>query len=350
MRRALLVKILSLVILSVVSSNASIWTLDNTPGNIADFNSITDAMASTAVLDGDTLYVAGSHISYGGMTLSKQLSIFGPGYWLAENGETQNAPVSATFTDVLIDGTNDATDPSGSLLSGLEIIGYLRLVGGFEATKHVHDIVITRCKMNRFQWTTSHQLSSVYNILISDSYIGYIVETFVSGTNTGGYNINFVNNYIHNLWSNTAYCSMNIINNVLVGSILTSNSVVRNNIVIGANSMYGITTSNTYQNNLISDETIAATDGNQTNVDMSAVFVGYPTIGDYSEDARWQLADFSPAIDAGSNGEDCGMYGGSTPYVLSGIPWIPTITYISAPSQTSPSAGLEVHIKAQSRN
>ena len=350
MQKTRLVELVMLTVVSVTSLNATIWTLDNTPGNIANFNSITEALTSTDVVDGDTLYVAGSHISYGGMSLTKRLAIFGPGYWLSENGETQNAPLSATFVDVLIDGTNVSSDPSGSLLSGLEISGYLRLSGGFEATKHVHDIIITRCKMYRFQWTTAFQYSSVYDILISDSYIGHIVEPFASGINTGGYNINFANNYIHNLWSNTAHCSMNIINNVVLGSILTSNSVVRNNIVIGANSMYGITTSNTYQNNLISDETVAATDGNQTNVDMSGVFEGYPTSGAFSEDARWQLAAGSPAIAAGSNGEDCGMYGGSTPYVLSGIPWIPTITYLSAPSQTSPSAGLEVHIKARSRN
>ncbi|GAB4372155.1 MAG: hypothetical protein Kow0042_15340 [Calditrichia bacterium] len=87
--------------------------------------------------------------------------------------------------------------------------------------------------------------------------------------------------------------------------------------------------------------------GNQVNVPMNTVFVDS---GSVSTDGDWQLRSGSPAIGAGLNGEDCGMFGGTTPYILSGIPAIPTIYFFVAPSSASGTQGLQVQIKAKSNN
>ena len=43
----------------------------------------------------------------------------------------------------------------------------------------------------------------------------------------------------------------------------------------------------------------------------------------------------SPAKGAGSGGTDIGMFGGVNPYVLSGIPSVPTFYQLTAPSNTA---------------
>ncbi|HRZ78222.1 MAG TPA: hypothetical protein P5248_12680, partial [Bacteroidales bacterium] len=85
--------------------------------------------------------------------------------------------------------------------------------------------------------------------------------------------------------------------------------------------------------------------GNQSNVSMANVFEG--TTGT-STDGQWKLRTGSPAIGAGENGVDCGMYGGPFPYILSGMPNIPSVYYFLAPA--IPSNTLDVAIKAKSHN
>jgi len=79
---------------------------------------------------------------------------------------------------------------------------------------------------------------------------------------------------------------------------------------------------------------------------MTTVFVG--STGQ-STDGQWQLKEGSPAIGAGLSGEDCGMFGGNTPYHLSGLPNIPSIYKLSMPS-TSNGNTLPVTISVKTNN
>ena len=120
-------------------------------------------------------------------------------------------------------------------------------------------------------------------------------------------------------------------------------------------------TSSTFGNNIIYSGTLTLTNcdpyncicnedqcgtenGNQANVDMIAVFVPSGTT-----DGQWQLRNGSPAIGAGLGGVDCGMFGGTDPYVLSGIPDIPMITSLYVPSRANPTDGLDVKITIESK-
>lgn len=104
-------------------------------------------------------------------------------------------------------------------------------------------------------------------------------------------------------------------------------------------------TGNSIYNNIDAGDHFGTENGNQVNVDMSTVFVGTG-----STDGQWQLAAGSPAIGAGFNGVDCGMFGGPTPYVLSGIPSIPSIYIFDAPAIGSTAGGLPVRLSVKSRN
>ena len=100
---------------------------------------------------------------------------------------------------------------------------------------------------------------------------------------------------------------------------------------------------NLYANNLASGTQFGEADSNQANVTMAAVFV--PT---GSTDGRWQLTGGSQASGAGLNGVDCGVYGGGTPYVLSGLIDVPAIWFLSTTGPGTATGGLNVQIKAKS--
>jgi hypothetical protein len=55
-------------------------------------------------------------------------------------------------------------------------------------------------------------------------------------------------------------------------------------------------------------------------------------------------------LGAGFGGVDVGIFGGPEPYVLSGIPPIPTIYFLTAPAIGEKNTGLPVQIKVKSNN
>ena len=141
--------------------------------------------------------------------------------------------------------------------------------------------------------------------------------------------------------------SATIVNNIInIDNIASTtyiyNSTVHNNIFY----TNGITTSinNELKNNLFD---IAGTDvdGNQYGVDMSAVFEGTG-----STDGQWQLKAGSVAIGAALDGGECGVFGGSNPYRLSGMPAGPYIYDATIPTSGSATSGLPVQIKIRSNN
>lgn len=70
--------------------------------------------------------------------------------------------------------------------------------------------------------------------------------------------------------------------------------------------------------------------------------------GGSSTDTQYQLKEDSPALRAGTGGVDVGMFGGSSPYVISGLPALPRITDLRVPTIVPDSTGLvfEVDVEA----
>jgi hypothetical protein len=106
-------------------------------------------------------------------------------------------------------------------------------------------------------------------------------------------------------------------------------------------------------NNIAGGTQFGNTNGNQQNVDMATVFVG--SGAGISTDGAWKLKAGSPAIGAGYGSTpgtpiDCGIYGGGFPYVLSGIPPIPSIYFFENQPVGSNTDPIDVSIKAKSNN
>ena len=74
---------------------------------------------------------------------------------------------------------------------------------------------------------------------------------------------------------------------------------------------------------------------------MSTLFVGGA-----STDGKWQIQTNStiPIKDK------CGAFNGLTPYILSGIPDVPSIYYLNVPFTGKQIDGINVTIKAKSNN
>ncbi|MEE4175995.1 MAG: hypothetical protein V2I46_00655 [Bacteroides sp.] len=335
------------LMLSFFSAGATSWRLNNNPNVNADFS--TFQAAHDAAAAGDTIYVEGNgnESHYGNITISKKLIIIGPGYFLNENDSTYANPIFARFLSIYIQPT----------AVGTEIYGlYVYTPDGNTNNLRIRasDVVISR---NSFYLNGYNNIlidANVENVSITQNYT-YEIKT--SSNSIVANNILISNNYVNNSINLNNLSSAIISNNVIRAYI--SNvfySQIKNNILYqehGGDVLSVQNTGNYVANNLVAGGLVSGGNygpGNFGNVDMSTVFVGYPTQGSYSTDGLWQLKADGPAIGAGEGGIDCGMFGGPLPYVLSGLPAIPRIYEAIVPTAGSTFTGLPVIIKAKSQN
>jgi hypothetical protein len=335
------------LMLSFFSAGATSWRLNNNPAVDADFS--TFQAAHDAAAAGDTIYVEGNgnEAHYGNITISKKLIIIGPGYFLNENDSTYANPIFARVLSIYIQPT----------AAGTEIYG-LYIYTADANTNHLRirasNVVIAR---NSFYLNYLNNIlidANVENVSITQNYAYQILT---SSNSIVANNILISNNFISNIIDLNNLSSAIISNNV-IRAYLTHvfYSQIKNNIFYQAHTMDVLCVGNTgnfvaynlLAGGLVSGGTYGP--GNVGNVDMSTVFVGYPTQGSYSTDGLWQLKADGPAIGAGEGGIDCGMFGGPLPYVLSGLPAIPRIYEAIVPSAGSTTSGLPVIIKAKSQN
>ncbi|MHC1707338.1 MAG: hypothetical protein AB9842_07420 [Bacteroidales bacterium] len=309
-------------------TNAAVLRVNSAPGSTTSYT--TAQAAHDAASANDTIYLESSGISYGYLQVTKKLTIIGTGYFLAQNPQTQAVPAAAT-----IDGLSFYYGSNGSKITGCQINSYIYI--------YDNNILISRNYVNGYQNAIYQQASTLSNIVITQNYIMTYYAQWNALYFGNANNVLIMNNYIFgSLYSGTTFSGM-VGNNVINGSYLQMyNTTYVNNILIDG-TFYNYNCVATY--NLANSTQFGDQNGNQQNINMSTVFVG--ATGN-STDGQYQLKTGSPALGAGENGVDCGMFGGSFPYVLSGMPNIPAIYYMNAPA--IPSNSINVSIKAKSHN
>jgi hypothetical protein len=278
-------------------AHSTVLRVNNTPAIVVPYATLQDAYNAAA--NGDTIYLEGSEYNYGTIDIYKRLVIIGTGYFLNENPETQ-----ANINPSSISSVNYYTGSSGSKLTGLSITSSL-----YFSSTNLQDFVFIRNFLNSVN--SSYPVS---NFLVEQNFIPY-------GLNGQFENSTIRNNYVGYFGASSINNTLAVYNNVMDISTTSTKALCYNNVLIG----YANFTNCTLFNNVCSETQVPAGNGNQLNVDMNDVFVCYTTCTGYSADARYHLKTGSPAIGAGSSGEDCGMFGGSNPYLLSGLPAIPAI-------------------------
>jgi len=339
---------LAVLLLLAVPASAEIWTVDNTGASDLFFTTLQAASNSGNVEDGDTIYVHGSPDSYGSLNSSKQLCWFGTGYYLDDNPNTQARPIPSrvdnvsfspgsegsvftgfSFTSIYVMADDILITRNGGSNGGSDVIN-LNWPHGYVSNTVIlqNYLVCSRDNSNTacIHVGGNHSHATIENNILrttSGQCRGIIVEGG-GGPLTIAYNVISVhdpgNQYALNIRNTTLHS--NIINGRIQGDDFT------------------------HHHNLTSGEELGDEDGNVPNVNMNEVYVGAEG---NSPDGRWQLAEESPALGAGFNETDCGAFGGLNPYILSGIPPIPTITFFSAPGSASGAQGLPIRVVIRSR-
>ena len=327
-----------LLAMTAHSLQAKIWTVAPRPG--ANFTTLAGAVASSSVLAGDTILVSGAPASYAGFTISKKLTIIGPGYFLNENtglqADTNTAKISSDVT----------INSNGTTIMGMYFLSSLYV--------NADNVTITRCRMR----TTVASSYPVYiyakdSIIIRQCFITQAANYYYNcvSAQSGATQIFIQNNFIEYLGGNASYGSFDIngtmsgdiSNNVIYGNIFNvSGGFTFNNNILRAGTFQ--TTGVTPYNNIGDNNQFGTTNGNQSISGMSGVFVGTG-----SNDAKWQIATSGPADNTGFGGVDCGMFENSLgyQYVLSGIPAVPSIYLFN----TNVNGGnLDVNVNVKSNN
>jgi hypothetical protein len=340
-------KKLTIIMMSLcwLGANATIWRINSNPQVSADFTSINDAIAHWDVLDGDTLYLEnGSY--FGATTISKSLTLIGPGYFLMENDSTYANPLPA-----LIASINFSTGSSGSKIIGVQVIGDVTL-----SASGANNITIERSNLgvvsiiNPSSGLTIRQCYIAGNItssyLLSSTIHNNIILGSISLLSSNG-NHNIYNNVIYFNSSATSYAlaarNSSVLNNIIIREPYSENpSLNRTEYCIDFASINNSNT--TFARNVMSQSPNASFPDNlwNSNKEINFILAG-------STDKKWKLKAGSPAIGYGSNGDDCGAYGGAMYYVPSGLPWLlPRIFEAVIPSSGSGNA-IPVHIKAKTQ-
>jgi hypothetical protein len=345
-------KFILLITISIISANASakIWRVNNNAGVVADFTTFNAVVASASVLAGDTIHIEPSATSYGGLSavMSKRLVVIGVGYFLdpASASTPANTGLQVATQDCKLDFFRIGSGANNSKFLGVTIQGSVYFNGAtnisfekvyFPSGPYFENgtndgIVFRKCFFNNSAAVSSAATAVITNFICENNifYNGaYIATTQLSG-------------------------SGNIIRN---NSIVGGNAFTLTNCYV-ANNIFGITSQSTFTNCSIKNnlfqiaQTLPGTaSGNQLSVNMTNVYVGGTT---GSLDSRMVLKAGSPAIAAGLTvgavvTPDCGAFGATDPYKLSGIPNIPSIYALTVPTAI-PSGSTSMNVTFSTRN
>jgi hypothetical protein len=303
-----------------------LFRVNNIPGTDPDYTTLQAANNNASA--GDTIYVEGSTTAYDGADIDKKLTIIGPGFFLSKNDSTQANSIDAKFNGFI----NFNAGSAGSLITGIQ---------GSISIK-ADNVAVTRCNATYILCS-----ANVNNILISQNYATMIYANGGKITN-GIISNNIVSYYISFSNENGP---LQVTNNIMSGTYDTPinvyNSTITNNIICYSTGYIAVNTGNNIINNIFAAAGTNA-NGNKYNVAMTSVFVDYSGILGKSDDAKWMLKAGSPAIGAGVSGDDCGVFAGTTPYVLSGVPALPHIYEATIPVTAYSDNGLSCTIKVKS--
>jgi hypothetical protein len=333
MKKAIILTLLSIF---AFAGYAKVWTVNNNANGLGQFNSLPTAITTAA--QGDTLYVMGSPNSYGDITISKKLVIYGAGY----------APTGTAYNFSTIIGNVQLDSINGFTLSGLKVIGVQFNYFSGDYSQPGSKVFIERCRPNG-------SISIYGNWIIKNC----MINSNVSINNSA--NVIITNNIIYGYISSSNQNSVLITNNIFLSSyysglVTVSYATIANNIFWQTSSFNSDVLNNVFNKNINYHVSIVTSlppasnsgSGNITNQDPK--FVNLPASASSSYETSYDYSlQAGPAKNAGTDGKDLGIYGGSYPMPnLTGAPNIPQITSLDIQNSVVPkNATLNVNFKAR---
>lgn len=328
-----------LLLASAQFSYATIRTVSNnfnTPGQYSDLGT-----AINACNNGDTIYVHASSTQYSGsFNINKRITILGAGY----NGKSyQFSNLNSSIGNVYLGKNGAVSSASGTKLAGLKI-AYLSI-----NNDTMKDIVIERCQLNSTIYVGSTgNLNAPTNWTLTNNIL--TGQVYV-----GGRNNLIANNFIYSIVSQGVNT---FTNNIIMGSYGSTplgtmvNTIFTNNIIYNYNATsIALTNANQVSNSFSSNITFGFTAGlpganntganNQTNVNPQynrnfGTWAGFDSIPYYD----WSLKVASTGHNAGTDGTDIGVYGGSYAFAnLDGVTQLPQVRQMTINNATVPLNG-----------
>lgn len=279
--------------LFTIGANAKILRVNNVDSS-APYKSI--ATAVTAAVDGDTIIVEGSTVDYDETTIDKKVVIFGPGYWVRENGITSESAQSANIKEI-------TTTKEGTVIMGIHVWGGFRVEGA--------KTVITRCRLDG-------------GVSIAKDINNCVIhQCFIGGDVGSGYDHSYYHQITNNIFGSInckgigdSYIAYNTSYTHWGESFWNSaNCKIEKNIFYTSDVNVG--DGNTIQDNYVAGEAYQdiQTDKDVRDTKLPSAADGY------------------------------GAFAGDNPYVISGIPAGPMIEELTIPTSVEEGGTMEVTLK-----
>lgn len=350
---------LAAAMLCAAGANAKIWRINYDDNAKADFKTLKEACEHVSVAEGDTLYCeAGNHNgTKDDNTISRTMTVFGPGYGFAPNYGNTSTLAGAVFTNTITIKADKVH------LAGL--CAYQIVLGA-----KTDGVTIERCKVvgSGNNWDAPIEMDyDCSNLTIKNNYIKntsgsdqYAINLGSKSSSRSG--ITITNNIIigrvsvdyyttsSSTLSSTTFSNILIQNNTIVGAfkdksaIYTANSVIQDNIIINTSNVtyvmdFDKMTGNIIRKNVFSLSALNITSYISEN-HPDNYYVGATedntfakTEKSYGFEEYYKPLESSAAKNAAYDGSDCGAFGGTTPYVLCGRPQgVPYIYDVEVPA------------------
>lgn len=318
------------------TANATAWRVNHDTTTGAHFASITAAMSSEDVAEGDTLYLDPACLLESAATVNKRVTIIGCGYFrstsphpFARHTGTLTIKAAGTKLEGLWCGAI-------SLQAANITVERCYVTGTMQSNNKAHTgIVIRQCYISTGDsYAVRGGSTSTYltNAIIENNIIlsNYICVSYIDNTTVR-------NNYIR---TKSDYCVRYGVNAVIYNNVLLNNSEPKQILNVGS-------TCRSY-NNIYSSATTDVESHNYGlgSAEAAAVFA----MNGNNDEQYSELKDNSPAKGWGVDGADCGPSGGLYPYIPGGMAAYHPYYTNAVISKTSDGTGINVSLKIKMQN
>jgi hypothetical protein len=342
------------MLFNTMPCKATVWRVNNNPNYTQGCNHCFNDLpaAITAASANDTIHVEASSIIYNAIIIDKPLTIIGTGYFLNENLGLQKNQNSSKVADIRFTATG-----SGSEILGLYIPGGSAAIGkvriGTVNNAVLSNITISNCYIEDYLIFVGNP-STFNNIIISKNYFGAgNTDDIRTHTNSVTNNLIISNNIFNGDVFLSTNCSGTISNNVFKSVTSGTNASFSaginffNNIIQDIDVIQNNNDSTNIYNNIFYNQPTWLTGGsNYFNINMATVFGTSGT----TDGNLIPLGSCINCPNGGINGNEIGVFGGSNPYRLSGIPNIPAIYQLESPLNINQGALDTINISTRSND
>ncbi|MCB0463591.1 MAG: hypothetical protein R2816_09335 [Flavobacteriaceae bacterium] len=322
----------------IVDNNVNV---DTSPSHI--YNNFAAAIAAAA--NGDIIYIQPSITSYGNITVSKEITVYGIGHT-----PELNSGRSTNIGNILIAASNVK-------ISGLNIV----------TTITINNTIHSNITIENNKFEAINMASAITNnVIIQGNVIGSAI--YLSSNNANSTNITITNNFIDSPTANpfqyfnsTTIFNNNVINWVAVTTqalfYIPTDLVAQNNIFVSQNTFNGTVwqtagTPTIFNNCLTysySGVTLGALNGTGNYNNTNPLFVSIPgTNPNWDVANDYHLGAGSTGVNVGTDSNDVGIFNGYYDFDMRGYPTLlPYLTEMTISNNMIPAgANLNVNLKA----